>query len=124
MGLSEPRRVWRDGGSERLTVVDDSECQTVNDGSEFQTVNDGSERQTIDVALNAKLWMRLWKPNCGEMVALKAKLWRDGGFECLTVDNGSECQTINDGSECQIVNDNSKPQTVDMALNAKLWMRL
>ena len=44
---------------------------------------------------------------------LKAKLWRDGGFECLIVNNDSKCQTVNDGSE---------RQTKDtMALNAKLW---
>ena len=33
--------------------------------------------------------------------ALNAKLWKDDGSECLTVNNGSECQTVNDGSERQ-----------------------
>ena len=35
------------------------------------------------------------------MMALNAKLWRDGGFEHLIVNNGFECQTMNDDFERQ-----------------------
>ena len=31
---------------------------------------------------------RLWTPNWKKVVALKAKLWRDGGFERQTEKNG------------------------------------
>nr|CAN77594.1 hypothetical protein VITISV_006005 [Vitis vinifera] len=71
--------------------------------------------------------------------ALNAKLWRDGGSECLTANNGSECQTVNvdskhqtkdttlnaklnNGSECQTKNTtlNVKLKHEDVALNAEL----
>ena len=60
--------------------------------------------------------------------ALNAKLWRDGGSECLTVNNDFECQIVNDGSERQTkdtilnakLNNRSECQTENTALNVKL----
>ena len=40
-------KLWKDGGSERLTVNNDSECQTVNDGYESQT----KDMMTLNVKL-------------------------------------------------------------------------
>ena len=59
-----------------------------------------STLNTRNVALNTRL------TNGFECLAvnddaLNAKLWRDGGSECLTVNNDSECQTVNSGSERQ-----------------------
>ena len=59
-----------------------------------------STLNTRNVALNTRL------TNGFECLAvnddaLNAKLWRDGGSECLTVNNDSECQTVNNGSKCQ-----------------------
>ena len=59
---------------------------------------------------------------------LNAKLWRDGGSECLIVNNDFKCQTVNNGSELQTkdmilnakLNNGSECQTKNMALNVKL----